>query len=422
MAPPGAIQELTPVPDAYVPIIKLELSGISIDLIFARLELASVPMSLTLKDTSILRGLEDRDLRSLNGTRVTDEILELVPQQKTFRTALRGIKLWAQRRAIYANVMGFPGGVAWAMLVARVCQLYPQATGSVIIAKFFFLIGSWNWPQPVILKQIEPGPLGVRVWNPTIYPSDKFHLMPIITPAYPSMCATHNITMSTKAIITKELQRGREITDKIFAGSLQWKDLFTKHTFFTDDYKYYLSVVASSRTKDAQHVWSGFVESKVRLLVASLETQGSISVARPFNKGFDREHHCKNEEEINAVLNGDLRYQATDVKTETTDAVNDPKHIAAAQGNADSMAMPNGNSEPHTNGESKQPIYTTTYYVGLEIAQGKSLSLGPCARSRLLDAKRLDISYQTKEFTEMCRNWTNYQRDQNSLFIVHTRK
>lgn len=98
MAPPGAIEELTPVPDAFVPIIKLEFSGISIDLIFARLAIPSVPLNLDLKDKSLLRGVEERDLRSLNGTRVTDEILELVPQQKTFRHALRAIKLWAQRQ------------------------------------------------------------------------------------------------------------------------------------------------------------------------------------------------------------------------------------------------------------------------------------------------------------------------------------
>lgn len=370
-APPGAIQELTPVPDAYVPIIKIELSGISIDLIFARLELTSVPANLTLKDTSILRGLEERDLRSLNGTRVTDEILELVPEHITFRTALRGIKLWAQRRAIYANIMGFPGGVAWAMLVARVCQLYPKATGSVIIAKFFFIIGTWNWPQPILLKHIEDGPLHARVWNPAIYTGDKYHLMPIITPAYPSMCATHNITMSTKAVILRELKRGREITDKIFMGQLQWKDLFTKHSFFTEGYKYYLSVIASSRTKEAQHVWSGLVESKVRTLVTSLENQESIAMARPFTKGFERVHHCEDETEIDAVLNGDLKYQAPDTKTETTDDVKDPKQIAAAQGGAEGMAMPEGDSEPATNGNAKQTIYTTTYYVGLEIAQGE---------------------------------------------------
>ena len=376
MAPQGAIQELTPVPDAFVPIIKLELSGISIDLIFARLELPSVPPSLTLKDTSILRGLEERDLRSLNGTRVTDEILELVPQQKTFRTALRGIKLWAQRRAIYANIMGFPGGVAWAMLVARVCQLYPHATGAVIIAKFFFIISTWSWPQPILLKHIEDGPLHVRVWNPSLYAADKYHLMPIITPAYPSMCATHNITMSTKTVILRELKRGREITDKIFGGKLQWKDMFAKHTFFTDSYKYYLSVIAASKTKDAQHVWSGLVESKVRMLVANLETQESIAVARPFTKGFERVHHCSNEREIELVLNGDLKYQATDVKTQTTDSVKDPIQTAAAQGDADGMAMPNGDSEITANGSQKHTIYTTTYYVGLEIAPGSSMKRG----------------------------------------------
>jgi poly(A) polymerase len=97
MAPSGAIEELTPVPEAYVPIIKLEFSGISIDLIFARLNLNSVPLNQDLKDKNLLRGLDEFDTRSVNGTRVTDEILELVPQPKTFRLALRGVKLWAQR-------------------------------------------------------------------------------------------------------------------------------------------------------------------------------------------------------------------------------------------------------------------------------------------------------------------------------------
>lgn len=98
LAPAGAIEKMTPVPDAFVPIIKLEMSGISIDLIFARLMVPSVPINLDLKNNDYLRGLDEREARSLNGTRVTDEILELVPQQKTFRFALRAIKLWAQRK------------------------------------------------------------------------------------------------------------------------------------------------------------------------------------------------------------------------------------------------------------------------------------------------------------------------------------
>ena len=187
MSPAGSIAEMTPVPDAHVPIIKLEYMGISIDLIFARLAVSSIPLTLDLKDKGFLRGLDETDLRSINGTRVTDEILSVVPQVKTFRHALRAVKLWAQRelsvqtsakmligpgRAVYANVMGFPGGVAWAMMVARICQLYPQASGSIIVVKFFQLMMTWPWPRPVMLKSIEDGPLQVRVWNPQVgYPT-----------------------------------------------------------------------------------------------------------------------------------------------------------------------------------------------------------------------------------------------------------
>lgn len=374
MAPPGAIEEMTPVPDAYVPIIKFEFSGISIDLIFARLALSSVASSLTLKDNSVLRGLEERDMRSLNGTRVTDEILDLVPQQKTFRTALRGIKLWAQRRAIYANVMGFPGGVAWAMMVARVCQLYPRATGSVVIGKFFRILRQWKWPQPILLKNIEDGPLQVRVWNPRLYNGDRWHLMPIITPAYPSMCATHNITLSTKTIIEREWDRAGDITDKIYLGQAQWQDLFSKHSFFTQDFKYYLSVNAASRTNDAQHVWSGLVESKLRLLVQNLENEPSIGVARPFNKGFSRVHNCMNDEEIDAVIAGHLQYQAPDVSTETTDAAKDPKQAAAAQGDADGMKMSNGDLADAFDSKDHMNMYTTTYYIGIELSAGTSVA------------------------------------------------
>lgn len=54
------------------------------------------------------------------------------------------------------------------MLVARVCQLYPQATGSVIVGKFFRIMNKWAWPQPVLLKHIEDGPLQMKVWNPRV--------------------------------------------------------------------------------------------------------------------------------------------------------------------------------------------------------------------------------------------------------------
>ena len=202
-----------------------------------------------------------------------------------------------------------------------------------------------------------------------MYHSDKFHLMPVITPAYPSMCATHNITKSTRAIILKEMKRGGDVCDGIHTGSLSWKDLFKTHSFFTTGYKYYLSVVSSSRSKEAQLLWSGLVESKVRHLVTDLENHELIAMAHPFNKGFERTHRFHNEEEYQAIARGDLSYQAKDIKTETTEATNDPKHNATAEGGAIDVKISNGEGDKVANGTDVTEAHTTTYYIGLQLSQ-----------------------------------------------------
>lgn len=107
---------------------------------------------------------------ALTGSRVTDLILRLVPSVPVFRDSLRAIKLWAKRRAIYSNVNGFLGGVAWAMLVARICQLFPNRDAAGIVGRFFAIYSAWQWPQPVTLKKIEGGAggMGLKVWNPLV--------------------------------------------------------------------------------------------------------------------------------------------------------------------------------------------------------------------------------------------------------------
>ncbi|ANB11484.1 polynucleotide adenylyltransferase PAP1 [Sugiyamaella lignohabitans] len=388
------LEEIASVPDAFVPIIKLKLSGISIDLICARLDIPQVPLNLTLEDKSLLKNIDEKDLRALNGTRVTDEILRLVPQPVVFKHALRAIKLWAQRRAIYANVFGFPGGVAWAMLVARICQLYPNAVSATIVGKFFNILTKWNWPQPVLLKPIEDGPLQVRVWNPRVYPQDKGHRMPIITPAYPSMCATHNITASTQKIIMQELTRGGLTVDEIVVGKKKWKDFFTRHTFF-HQYKYYLSIVAATKGTDEDHLkWSGLVESKLRLLVQKLEVLDTIEIAHPYTKTFEKSHVCSTHEEAIRIADGEIIPPVAATATTT---------VADGEAKTEGEGKPDG--EDATN---KTTVHTTTLYIGLEIK---------------LDGanKRLDIQWPCQEFFETCKNWTLYNEEINSIFIKNVK-
>lgn len=61
------VTELTAVPDAYVPVIKMLFDGIPIDLVFARLGLSSVPDYLELRDDNLLKNMDERCYRSLNG-------------------------------------------------------------------------------------------------------------------------------------------------------------------------------------------------------------------------------------------------------------------------------------------------------------------------------------------------------------------
>ena len=187
--------------------------------------------------------------------------------------------------------------------------------------------------------------------------------MPIITPAYPSVCTTHNMSKSIKQILHKEFKRGQKITDQIMLGKAQWKELFTKDTFFTAGYKYYLAVTSASTTKDALLIWSGFVESKVRLLVTKLEDHASIALAHPFNKGFVRAHRCRTVEEIDAVNHGSMSFHAKDIATTTS---------------GHGLALEPTGKDGGANGENKLDeenitlVYTTTHYIGLELREGKS--------------------------------------------------
>ncbi|XP_038607059.1 poly(A) polymerase gamma isoform X2 [Tachyglossus aculeatus] len=279
------IRNLRAVEDAYVPVVKFEFDGIEIDLVFARLAIQTVSDNLDLRDDSRLRSLDIRCIRSLNGCRVTDEILHLVPNKETFRLTLRAVKLWAKRRGIYSNMLGFLGGVSWAMLVARTCQLYPNAAASTLVHKFFLVFSKWEWPNPVLLKQPEDSNLNLPVWDPRVNPSDRYHLMPIITPAYPQQNSTYNVSTSTRTVMVEEFKQGLAVTDEILQGKSDWSKLLEPPNFF-QKYRHYIVLTASASTEENHLEWVGLVESKIRVLVGNLERNEFITLAHVNPQSF----------------------------------------------------------------------------------------------------------------------------------------
>ncbi|KAJ2454296.1 polynucleotide adenylyltransferase [Coemansia sp. RSA 2336] len=400
------VTEFTAVTEAYVPVIKMQFSGIDIDLTVGVLQQPTIPEDLDLLDNNILRSIDEVSVRSVNGSRVTDEILRLVPNIPVFRLALRCIKLWAKRRAIYSNPVGFFGGVAWAMAVARICQLYPNKCASNIVARFFHVFSWWKWTTPIMLKNPEDGPGQFRVWNPQVYPSDRAHKMPIITPAYPSMCATHNVSQSTKQIIETEIKRGLVIVDKIMKREASWSELFEKDVFFRR-YRFYIQVNVSSINEDEFNKLHGFVDSRLRHYLTGLEATGQFLLVHPYIRSYDHEFTYKTPEEMQRIYAGFHPKQSpsSEAATPAPDENKASKTTPAAE---DAPAQDNAESTTPAAGNNEGKIYTSAFYLGLPLIK----------RDRNASGRReMDLSLPTQEFIKLVKGSDVWNDEEMAISI-----
>ncbi|XP_010472608.1 PREDICTED: nuclear poly(A) polymerase 2-like isoform X2 [Camelina sativa] len=288
------VTELQPVTDAHVPVMKFKFQGISIDLLYASISV--VPQDLDISNSSVLCDVDEQTVRSLNGCRVADQILKLVPNSEHFRTTLRCLKYWAKKRGVYSNVTGFLGGVNWALLVARLCQLYPNAIPSMLVSRFFRVYTQWRWPNPVMLCTIEEDELGFPVWDPRKNHRDRYHLMPIITPAYPCMNSSYNVSQSTLRVMTEQFQFGNTICQEIELNKQHWRSLFEQYMFF-EAYKNYLQVDVLAADAEDLLAWKGWVESRFRQLTLKIErdTNGMLMCHPQPNEYVDtskQSRHC----------------------------------------------------------------------------------------------------------------------------------
>jgi poly(A) polymerase len=108
------VTNFVPVEGAAVPLLTFDWEGINIDLLFARLNTASVPADFDIDNDAVLDGVDSATEKSLNGPRVTNLIAALVSGTKeryqTFLTVVRCVRKWAKSRGLYSNKMGYWGG------------------------------------------------------------------------------------------------------------------------------------------------------------------------------------------------------------------------------------------------------------------------------------------------------------------------
>lgn len=294
------VTNLNSVETAKVPIITFDWEEVNIDLLFARLQQISVPDSIDIDNDQILTNVNVATEKSLNGPRVTNLIAKLVsgtPERyQGFLKVVRCVRKWAKAKGLYSNKMGYLGGVNFNIMVAMICQLYPNASPSNLLRKFFTIYTKWTWPNPVLLTK----PFDAKIQGPDYHflqvwtnPLGNREQMPIITPAYPCMNSSLSVNRKTLQVMHNELVKAHEVVEKIFdkgrgqddAGS-HWAALFEPSDFFIN-YQHYLTLVVVGSSPSDFQSWKGYIESKLRLLIGDLFAKLPMTKIQLWPKAFD---------------------------------------------------------------------------------------------------------------------------------------
>ena len=279
------IESIMAVPDAHVPVLKMVVNGLPVDILTCRIPqrdyrafIESPSRNGGQLDFSLIhyRELDTASLLSINGVRVGRTLVDsiragrLIAEDESvsggndrlvkFQQCLRVVKYWAKQRGVYSNVMGFFGGVSWAILLVVTCLsrtehsvVIDSEDASRIICRFFKMWHEWQWgvANPVSLRSLpgaltqylsslrvsafgtptfsslpspntEEDPLsektssddqlaGVTMWDPLASEADRKSLMPVLTPVAPFMNSTFNTLPTTFRILTDEFRRASEI-------------------------------------------------------------------------------------------------------------------------------------------------------------------------------------------------------------------
>lgn len=301
------LSNITVVSATKVPVVKLKTPAAAVDIVFASCALSSPPTEEQLLLPHSIFPIVSKDTRqSVQGIRTVLEIRRRLPVPfDTFSFTLKAIKYWAMQRKVYGNVFGFPPGVGLAVMVARVCQVYPAAHPSVLFRFFFRFYTQWltrlNSISPLyiteVLKPDLPRVAGLfDSWDPQ-RDSAKEELLPVLNPAFPHSNTCYNVGRSGLTAFYSELTRVNLLLTRGAQGTVftDWSTVWAEYVV-GEEYDTFVevSIVAaaaptsptttttttSGETGSAGEAaaaaaqfdgWCAYVESRLRVLFYGLE-------------------------------------------------------------------------------------------------------------------------------------------------------
>ncbi len=254
-----------------VPVLRMEIEGIAVDLLSAT----------TLGQSQIIEPLSESarlffdalSWSAVVGALEADLMVDTVSQHLSwdlFINLLRAVRTWAKARQIHGNAWGFLGNFSWALLTAWSSIHSKDLNLDILLADFFQILSQHDWTQPIALT--EAG---------TQYQVQKSReWLPVITSIAPCHNSTRNVTRSTAEILRRELERGAEIASQVLTGNTTWTTLFESVDLSAQSNAFLVLTVSSEKVGNLEKC-GGWIEGHIIGLAINLEQKLNIYV-RPW--------------------------------------------------------------------------------------------------------------------------------------------
>eukprot|EP01017_Pseudomicrothorax_dubius_P032457 TRINITY_DN4255_c0_g3_i1.p1 TRINITY_DN4255_c0_g3~~TRINITY_DN4255_c0_g3_i1.p1 ORF type:complete len:740 (+),score=162.88 TRINITY_DN4255_c0_g3_i1:49-2268(+) len=284
------VTDLKRVVKARVPLIKMYYDGIQIDMAFANLEFIDIidrdfdsAEEHSLANNKYLIGMVETDdrerkktasLASVDGLRVASRVKSLISNEETFILLTKTIKLWAKKRGIYSNMLGYLSGILIAFLVVKVMQMFPTLSPFRLLWHFFFIFSQERgWKTPINIDDPEKGRDGLPENLLEMERSNKREaendIVKVFTPAFPSYNSAKRISNYTRKVILTQMKWGYEQlrAARDPAVPFNWEEFFEELPFFSE-YEHFLEVsILGGGDKGEFAEWRGLVESNLSYLL-----------------------------------------------------------------------------------------------------------------------------------------------------------
>ena len=276
----GHLERSRSVHDAIVPVLKLRVDGVDIDLSQVSCPAGVLSSELHTLSSKTLRHLDLEGRRTALGLVDTLSIVDAVTPStgmKAFERLARAVRVWAKARSIFSHAIGYLGGFSWALLTAWCLRERAATTASTstaeLLSHFFDSLSRWDWEVPIGLTP------AARRYEPM----RERDSMSIVTSTPPVTNSARAVTSSTFAVLKAEIDRGRRLAERCLRGQGEWEELFASVDAESSCPAQVVFDV-SVKADDDRAICIGWIQQQVISLIREIEEEHDLEV-RPFPKG-----------------------------------------------------------------------------------------------------------------------------------------